>query len=52
MWCCEQHLKKKKDLAKIAKEDKKAEISCHFCNKKYNFNEEELMELLAEALGK
>ncbi|MBR5467907.1 MAG: Hsp33 family molecular chaperone HslO [Firmicutes bacterium] len=39
-----------KDLAKIAQEDKKAEISCHFCNKKYEFNEEELMSLLAEAL--
>jgi len=41
-----------KDLAKIAQEDKKAEISCHFCNKKYEFNEEELMSLLAEALEK
>lgn len=41
-----------KDLEKIAKEDKKAEITCHFCNKKYDFNEEELLKLLDEALGK
>ncbi len=32
----------KKDLDEIIREDKKAEISCHFCNTVYNFNEEEL----------
>ncbi len=42
----------KKDLAKIAMEDKKAEIKCHFCNKVYNFDENDLMNLLNEAMSK
>lgn len=36
----------KAELEKIIKEDKKAEISCHFCNNVYNFNEEKLQELI------
>jgi len=36
----------KEELEKIIEEDKKAELICHFCNKKYIFNEEELKELL------
>lgn len=36
----------KEELKNIIEEDKKAEIICHFCNKKYIFNEEELKKLL------
>lgn len=36
----------KRQLQEIIEEDKKAEIGCQFCNSKYNFNEEELKELL------
>ena len=36
----------KKALAEIIEEDKKAEIGCQFCNRKYNYTEEELIELL------
>ena len=36
----------KEELAKILEEDKKAEIVCHFCNKKYEFNEEDLKKLI------
>ncbi|NLY66189.1 MAG: Hsp33 family molecular chaperone HslO [Tissierellia bacterium] len=34
------------ELKKIIEEDEKAEVVCHFCNTKYNFSKEELMELL------
>jgi molecular chaperone Hsp33 len=40
----------KKELANIIEEDGKAEMHCHFCNKNYEFNKDELMELLKEAL--
>ena len=36
----------KKELTELIKEDEKAEIICQFCNKKYNFNKEELEEIL------
>lgn len=36
----------KDDLNQIIEEDGKAEIICQFCNKKYNFNKEELEELI------
>lgn len=36
----------KEELEKIIREDKKANLHCHFCNKEYNFTEEELKELL------
>ena len=36
----------KTELQNIIEEDKKAEIVCHFCNKKYEFTEKELKELL------
>ncbi len=35
----------KKDLDEIIKEDKLAEISCHFCTTVYHFNEAELIDL-------
>lgn len=35
----------KKDLEEIIEKDKKAELVCHFCNKKYQFSEEELKEI-------
>lgn len=38
-----------KELTDIIEQDKKAELSCHFCDKVYNFNEEELKELLKSA---
>jgi molecular chaperone Hsp33 len=38
----------KKDLKEIIEEDGKAEIVCHFCNKKYNFEKAELEEILAQ----
>ncbi len=42
----------KKELAKIIEEDRKASITCQFCNKVYDFDEEELKKLLAEACSK
>lgn len=41
-----------KELTEIIEEDKKAELVCHFCNKKYNFNEEDLRKLLNEITNK
>ena len=38
----------KEQLEIIIKEDKKAEIVCPYCNKKYNFSEEELNRILIE----
>ena len=36
----------KEELEKIYNTDKKAEIVCHFCNKKYDFTEEDLKKLI------
>ena len=36
----------RQELQTIIEEDKQAEVTCHFCNKKYHFTEEELVELL------
>lgn len=36
----------KEELEKIINEDEKADTICHFCNKEYHFNKEELKELL------
>lgn len=35
----------KADLKQIIDEDEKAEINCHFCNKTYSFNKDELLEI-------
>ena len=35
----------KEELKKIIQEDGKAEIVCHFCNKKYEFSKQELEEI-------
>ncbi len=42
----------KKELSKIIEEDRKAVLTCQFCNKVYEFNEEELKKLLVEACAK
>ncbi|MGO1369168.1 MAG: Hsp33 family molecular chaperone HslO [Senegalia sp. (in: firmicutes)] len=34
------------ELTQILEEDKQAELVCHFCNEKYNFEEKEIKELL------
>ena len=35
----------KKELQDLIEEDGKAEVQCQFCNKKYNFNKDELKEI-------
>lgn len=35
-----------KDLNDILKNDKKAQLHCHFCNKEYNFNEDQLKKII------
>lgn len=40
----------KDELKDIIQTDGKAEILCHFCNKKYNFSKEELEEILYKSL--
>ncbi len=39
----------KEELEKIIREDKRANLHCHFCSKEYDFTEEELARLLKEA---
>ena len=41
-----------KDLREIIEEDGQAELHCTFCRKKYQFNKEELQELLKYAVDK
>ena len=41
-----------KDLQQLLEEDKKAELSCHFCNKVYNFDENDIKRLLDEGKKK
>lgn len=38
----------KKALSEIIEEDKQAELGCQFCNRKYTYTEEELIEILKE----
>ncbi|MBO8433799.1 MAG: Hsp33 family molecular chaperone HslO [Tyzzerella sp.] len=40
----------KDELTNMIEEDKKAQLHCHFCNKEYNFTEDELKEILKNAL--
>lgn len=42
----------KDELEKIINEDKKLEASCHFCLKKYNFTEAELINILEKCKNK
>ncbi len=42
----------KVELEKLIEEDGEAELVCHFCNKKYHFNRDELRSLLIEASKK
>ena len=50
--CSKEHMAEglitigKEDLEEIIEEDKRAELVCQFCNKKYEFNEIELKEIL------
>ncbi|MCQ1531046.1 Hsp33 family molecular chaperone HslO [Lutispora saccharofermentans] len=39
----------KKDISEIIAEQGEAELICHFCNKKYLFNKEELQDILKKA---
>ena len=39
----------KKDLEEIYNDDKTEELKCHFCNKNYEFNHEDIGKLLKEA---
>ena len=38
-----------KEIENILNEDKKAEVSCYFCDKVYNFNESDLERMLKKA---
>jgi molecular chaperone Hsp33 len=38
----------KEELTNILNEDHKAEITCNFCNKKYEFTEDDLKNLIFE----
>lgn len=38
----------KEEIQEIIEKDEKAELVCHFCNKRYEFNKEELEEIVRE----
>lgn len=38
----------KKDIAELAEEQDEVEVCCHFCNRKYVFSRDELLEMLKE----
>ena len=42
----------KEELQNIIEQDGKAELTCHFCNKKYQFDKEELEEILQDIENK
>ena len=42
----------KKEISQIIEEYKKAELTCQFCGKVYNFNETELKDILLKACSK
>ena len=52
--CSKEHMKDalisigKEEIKQIIEEDGKAEIVCHFCNKKYQFSKEELEKIVDE----
>jgi len=53
--CCRERVERalisigKKDLEEIYNDGKTEELKCHFCNKNYEFNHEEIGQLLKEA---
>ena len=52
--CSEDRMKRnlmsigKKDLSEIAEDEKGAELTCHFCNKKYHFTKDEILKLITK----
>lgn len=38
----------RKEIEKLANEQKETEVCCHFCNKKYKFSSQEMLNLLKE----
>jgi molecular chaperone Hsp33 len=42
----------KKELNAIVEEDGQAEIVCHYCNEKYQFDKEELVEIISSLVDK
>lgn len=50
--CSKEHMAKalvaigKEELENIIEQDQKAELVCHFCNKKYQFSKQELEEII------
>lgn len=56
--CCQERIERalisigENDLTEIIEEDGKAELCCEFCDTKYNFNKEELIDILNQAKNK
>ena len=40
----------KEELENIIEQDEKAELVCHFCNKKYQFSKQELEEIIKKGI--